>query len=201
MAPVTMASSATASAAATRAGTTSSSARALRPTAPPIAAPTSGKKTDPRATASPSRSTRRPMGTIVRKATAAAAARIVSGTRIRHTRVVERRHVGEKSQPRLDDGERERRPAALSQPEPEIEERAQPEICEHERMTGLGRPVRRDHGLRRERLQARGHERGCTGDEAVEEDRYGHGGGAETDAGQHRDLEAPERREHTDRIG
>ena len=66
------------------------------------------------------------MGTIVKKATAPAAARTVSGTRIGHARVVEGRHVGEKRQPSVDEGKRERRSAALSQPKPELEKGVQP---------------------------------------------------------------------------
>src|SRR5262249_24028692 len=142
------------------------------PTAAPIAAPTTGKRTAPRATSSPSSATRPPTGIRVRNATAAAAPRTASATGIGHPCGLEARHVAEERERASYDRDRHRRAGPLAEPEAEIEQRLEAERIEHERVPGLRRAVRGDHRVHGGGLQPRRDERGRAGDGAVEHDRH-----------------------------
>src|SRR5438105_7300487 len=100
-------------------------------------APTSGKSAPPRATSAASRSTKRPTGTRVKNATAAASPR-TSAAGIGDSGVVEGRHLLEDRERRPQERQRKRRTGPLPQPKLEIEQRLEPERIEQERVPRLG---------------------------------------------------------------
>src|SRR5262249_36806954 len=183
--------------AAARAGRTWPRPSAIPATRAPTAAPTSGKAGAPRATSAASISTSRPAGIRVRKATAPSTA---LPTGIGHACGLEARHLVQHGQGGLDDRDGECGPGALSQPEPEVEQRLEAERLEDEAVTRLGGTVGSDHRRGRARLEARGDERRGAGDVAVEDDRSSLGRATESDARKQRDLEAPERGECRERL-
>src|SRR5439155_21018622 len=125
---------ATAARPATPAGRTCADAHATSAAAAPTPAPTSGKWTVPRPTSAGPIPAPRPTGTTVRNATAAlrpaSTAGRPSGAGIRDAGVLERRHVAQQHEGGLDHRQRQGGPAALAQPQPEVEQRRQAELGE-----------------------------------------------------------------------
>src|SRR5438132_11512767 len=187
-APVRSAPAPSAIPAAAAGGSGPASAAATPPTAAPIPAPTSGKRAPARATSSPPSSTRRPTGIRVRKASAATSARSSLAAGIRDSGLAEGRHLLEDGQAGLHDRKHERRAAPLAEPELELDERAQAEGVQHERVPWLGRAMRGDQPAGGGRREPHGYESRGSGDEAVEQDGPALRRAAEDEAGQERDL-------------
>src|SRR5262249_39370667 len=145
----------------------------------PTPAPTSGKTGAPRATSAPSSTTSRPTGSLVRNATAPATA---LRARIGDAGRLEARHLVQDRERALNDRDRKRRAASLTEPEAEIEQRLEPELLEHHLVAGLRRAVRGDHRADRCRRQPRRAQGGRAGDEPVQHHRYPARSAAEDDA-------------------
>src|SRR6059058_5243510 len=199
--PVRSAPNASAIAAATSGDRCGASATATPPTAAPTPAPTSGNATPERATSSPPTAIRRPSGSRVWKVIAAATARSSSTARIAHPCRLERGHLAEDGQARGHDRQRERRAAPFPEAEAEVEQRVESQLREDRRMARLRRPVRRDQRARRGGCEPDGDERRRARDEAVEQDGKAIRGGAQHEAGKHRDLEPADRGEDAERVG
>ena len=100
------------------------------------------------------------------------------------------RHVAVQRAGGLDHRQREQGAAGLAQPQAQVEERLEPELLEHERVAGLGRPVAGDQRLADGRVAAGGGERGGAGRVAVEEHRHPAAGRLGGRAGEGGELEA-----------
>src|SRR4051812_24859259 len=191
-APVSTAPTASPSTAASGAVSGPDSAWTTPPTAAPIAAPTNGTSAAPRATSAASSWIRRPTGTRVRNATAAARPRS-SAAGIGDAGAGERRHLLENGDRRAEERQCKRCARSLAKPKSEVEQRLDAERVEHERVSRLRGAVGGDEHLGRRGVDGDGGERGGAGDEPVEEDDDPSPRTAEDEPGEEGDLEATER--------
>ena len=159
-----------------------------------------GRATAPRATSSPSRATRRPTGTRVRKERRPPARSAVSGACIGDARGLEGGHVREDRERGGQERQRERAPLPSPSRRPRSRSGRSPRSREDERVAGLRRAVRGDHSP-----GAAGASRAATSAAAPVTNPSRRTtrprAAAEADAGEDGELEAADGGQHADRIG
>src|SRR5829696_2181084 len=211
-AAVTATPAAMPSTAATDAGSTWAEPQATSATRAPTTAPTAGNSAALRRRSRGPSSTARPTGTALRKESAARTGLIrsrIGGGRHWFDRGrgstdaggVERIHVGQDRDRRAHERERERRAGALAQAQSKVEQRFEPKVVEHQRVTGFGRAGGRDERGDGRLPEPDRDQPGRARDEPIEQDGDPARRGAKGHPDQERDLEAAHRRKHVGRIG